>query len=422
MQIDIEGCLGLFELCRVCFKSNGASERARGRGHRGAGAGACEGVRGCGPRVQSWVSVRVIGRARVGATRRAQAGGWAGVRPAGAMPSPRPGGDGAWYHAVRRFKVVDRMTKEVSHDSVPWTQEAQLAALFATACGRCVARMPPMRAYFARRSRERGARYSSAHDAPRHIADFVRDYGVDASEAELPLAEYRTLNAFFARRLRAGLRPVADAADSQRLCCPVDGRYSCFESLGAARALWIKGRNFTVDELVGVAGATDAGRQIAALASHRLRRAAVCVARLAPTDYHRVHAPCVGRVARVVEIGGDYFPVKPVCVTSDIDVLTLNRRVVVQIDPPDEQMGPVFVVLVGAIEVGSIVLTAQVGDVLAKGDELGYFQYGGSTVCVVQRSQVHFEEDLLANSRNRSETLCRMGQPLAHNVPEPPQD
>lgn len=169
-------------------------------------------------------------------------------------------------------------------------------------------------------------------------------------------------------------------------------------------------------------GAPPAAPELATLAKRRFRLAAVTVARLAPTDYHRVHSPCKGRVAKVVHIGGEYFPVKPVAVTArGLDVLTTNRRVVVQIDPPNEQMGPIWVVLVGAIEVGSIVLDIKEGDVLEKGQEMGYFQYGGSTVVVVHRIQVCIEKDLLVNSCDLKETYCKVGQRLAHNVAQPPE-
>ena len=152
---------------------------------------------------------------------------------------------------MRRFKVLDRDTKAESHDVVPWTQEVQLAALFATWPGRLLARSSCLRAYFRRRSEAKGRRYDSAQGAKQHIQQFIKDFSVNVDESERPFSEYATLNEFFARRLKDGLRPIDAPEDDQLLCCPCDGRYSCYQSLGAVRLLWIKGRHFSIAELVG---------------------------------------------------------------------------------------------------------------------------------------------------------------------------
>lgn len=167
-----------------------------------------------------------------------------------AAPCAAPCGRSA-PEQVRRFKVLDRDTKAESHDVVPWTQEVQLAALFATWPGRLLARSSCLRAYFRRRSEAKGRRYDSAQGAKQHIQQFIKDFSVNVDESERPFSEYATLNEFFARRLKDGLRPIDAPEDDQLLCCPCDGRYSCYQSLGAVRLLWIKGRHFSIAELVG---------------------------------------------------------------------------------------------------------------------------------------------------------------------------
>lgn len=69
-------------------------------------------------------------------------------------------------------------------------------------------------------------------------------------------------------------------------------------------------------------------------------------------------------------------------------------------------------VSIGALLVGSIVMThAEPEKELEKGQEMGYFQYGGSTVIAVfPKDTVEWDADLLANSEKSVETLVVMGE------------
>ncbi len=74
-----------------------------------------------------------------------------------------------------------------------------------------------------------------------------------------------------------------------------------------------------------------------------------------------------------------------------------------------EQFGTVMVVAVGATVVGSIIHTVAVGDTVDKGQELGYFAFGGSTVLTLfQAGTVQFDEDLLRTSSLPLETLVKV--------------
>ena len=82
------------------------------------------------------------------------------------------------------------------------------------------------------------------------------------------------------------------------------------------------------------------------------------------------------------------------------------------IETPD--LGKVAVVCVGATLVGSIVLTASVGDEVQAGQEMGYFQFGGSTVVAVFREgAIDIEADLLEQSGRSVETKLFMGEHIA---------
>ena len=136
----------------------------------------------------------------------------------------------------------------------------------------------------------------------------------------------------------------------------------------------------------------------------------------ASQDYHRFHFPVSGTLGSPRDLGGKYYAVNPVVVNTECDVFTENRRSVALID--SEEFGKVAFVAVGATLVGSIVLTAQPGSTVRKGDEYGYFAYGGSTtIAVFQKGRVKFDEDILATTRKYMETLVQMGNRIGEAMP-----
>lgn len=89
-----------------------------------------------------------------------------------------------------------------------------------------------------------------------------------------------------------------------------------------------------------------------------------------------------------------------------IDVFGDNARTVVWID--SKEFGKVAVVCVGAMLVGSIIITAELGKEVKRTDEMGYFAFGGSTLIVIfQKDKISFDHDLLNNSDKALETLVR---------------
>lgn len=95
-----------------------------------------------------------------------------------------------------------------------------------------------------------------------------------------------------------------------------------------------------------------------------------------------------------MEIPGHLYTVNPIAVNSPMcNVFTENKRVRVEIRT--QHFGLVQFVAIGATAVGSINLTVTCGAQIKKGDELGYFAFGGSTcITVMQRKLVDLEQDL----------------------------
>ena len=139
----------------------------------------------------------------------------------------------------------------------------------------------------------------------------------------------------------------------------------------------------------------------------------VAVFRLAPVDYHRFHFPCdCTSEGPVRVIPGEYHSVNPIALLRRPDVYADNER---QILKCRAKFGDFWLVDVGAFGVGTIVQTFR-GDSHAKGDEKGYFKFGGSTVILVAKAgAIRFDDDLVKNSADGLETrvLCgeRIGTP-----------
>mmetsp|Transcript_26232 Transcript_26232/g.65933 ORF Transcript_26232/g.65933 Transcript_26232/m.65933 type:complete len:193 (+) Transcript_26232:1613-2191(+) len=174
-----------------------------------------------------------------------------------------------------------------------------------------------------------------------------------------------------------------------------------FESVDDATRLWIKGKHFSIKGLLG-----DADEKLAQV----FQGGSMAVFRLAPQDYHRFHFPVSGTLLSATPVPGHLYTVNPIAVNAT-DIFTVNKRTVCIIKSPI--FGKVAFVCIGATLVGSIVLTAEVGKTFAKGDEMGYFAFGGSTtIALFQGGRVAYDEDLLKHSNQSLETLVKMGTQL----------
>lgn len=169
------------------------------------------------------------------------------------------------------------------------------------------------------------------------LGTFARGVGIDLSEAELPLEDYPTLNAFFVRRLRRGARswPTDTAAAS-----PVDGVLGQLGRLRDGRAVQAKGRWYTVEDLL-----SDSEE------AARYTEGSFLTLYLSPRHYHRIHAPCTGAISKAAHLPGALLPVNAAAVAHVPNLFPRNERLVGYIDG---EMGRLALVAVGAYNVGRI--------------------------------------------------------------------
>ncbi|KAL1842640.1 hypothetical protein VTJ49DRAFT_4551 [Mycothermus thermophilus] len=242
------------------------------------------------------------------------------------------------------------------------------------------------------------------------IPKFIAFHGLDLSEVLLPLSEFKNFNEFFYRALKPGARPVSAPDNPRIIVSPADCRSVVFNRIEIATKVWIKGREFSVKRLLGSAYPEDVPRYE--------NGGALGIFRLAPQDYHRFHMPVDGVMGEPKTIAGEYYTVNPMAIRSALDVYGENVRVLVPIDSPE--FGRVMVICVGAMMVGSTVITRTAGETVKRGEELGYFKFGGSTlVLLFEPGKMVFDDDLVDNSNTALETLVRVGMSVGHAPNEP---
>lgn len=231
----------------------------------------------------------------------------------------------------------------------------------------------------------------------RTIQWFIDRYGVDMSEAAEPdPTAYPTFNAFFTRALKPGARPVAGG--DEVLVSPADGAISQLGEVTGDRVFQAKGQSFSLVELLG----GDPQR------AEPFAEGAFATIYLAPRDYHRIHMPVAGQLREMIHVPGRLFSVNPATAANVPNLFARNERVVCLFDTA---AGPLALVLVGAMIVGSVettwagVVVPGSGPVtecryqddkairFAKGEEMGRFRLGSTVIMVMPKGRVHWNRD-----------------------------
>jgi phosphatidylserine decarboxylase len=215
---------------------------------------------------------------------------------------------------------------------------------------------------------------------------YVRAYRVDMDECQPQEGAYQSFDQFFTRQLKPGQRAIC--SNAREIASPADGKIEAIGPIDLEGTLLVKKQMYRVDELIG--DAADA---------ERYRGGQFAIVYLSPRDYHRVHAPVDGAMIRVRSMPGDLFPVNSIGERHVPSLFSKNRRVAMVIDTP--ALGRVTVVMVGAIIVGRITVSAVPGDdvplgdhvieppmPVRKGDEIGVFHLGSTAIVFAERGVV----------------------------------
>ncbi len=220
------------------------------------------------------------------------------------------------------------------------------------------------------------------------VKGFAKLFGVKLHEVKEPLESFQSIQSFFIRELKDGVRFFPDAPGV--LGSPCDGTWGMSGRVENGQMLQIKGRPYSLEKLLGGEVVVEG-----------LEGATFSTLYLSPKDYHRFHAPMDLCIQRAWYLPGYLWPVNGAAVRGVEELFAVNERIVIEVSSPAKPDAKMWIVAVGATNVGKIVLgfTDLTSNKpqrkqemqewheepipLKKGDYLGHFCFGSTLVLVM---------------------------------------
>jgi phosphatidylserine decarboxylase len=206
-------------------------------------------------------------------------------------------------------------------------------------------------------------------------------------DPEHPHWGFTSWNDFFTRRFKEDARPVAEPDDDSVIVSACESTpYAIKTGVQRRDRFWLKSQPYSLEDML----AKDESAE-------KFVGGTVYQAFLSATDYHRWHAPVAGTIVRAFVQDGTYYseadsegPASVEPTNSQGYITHVATRAIILIEADDPAVGLLAFVPVGMVEVSSCMIAPAItpGHHVAKGDELGHFQFGGSTHCLVFRPGV----------------------------------
>lgn len=233
------------------------------------------------------------------------------------------------------------------------------------------------------------------------IQPFIKEYGVDVETFKEGVESFNTFNEFFYRELKAEARPINGGEEV--VVFPADGRHMGFQNVNELNGVFVKNQRFDIGGLLG-----DKAE------AKKYKEGTFILSRLCPVDYHRFHFPVEGVAEESKILNGNLYSVNPMALRQNLKILSENKRSKTIINT--KSFGRVIMLEIGATCVGSIIQTYKTGGV-AKGEEKGYFKFGGSsTIILFEPGKVKLSEDLREQSAQGRELYAMMGDNMAELI------
>ena len=227
---------------------------------------------------------------------------------------------------------------------------------------------------------------------------------------------FASWNDFFARRFKPGKRPIAEPDDDKVIVNACESTpYALKTNVKREDRFWVKAQPYSLHDML--AGDESADQFVGGT---------VYQAYLDAHNYHRWHSPVSGTVRKAFVREGTYFSeVEAETEGSDPDGMKRSQgylahvatRAIIQIEADDPAIGLVCLMPVGMVEVSSCIINPQIrpGHRVKKGDEVGYFQFGGSTYCLIFRpgAIAGFVPDALPQNDDPEPRLVLVGARIA---------
>lgn len=239
----------------------------------------------------------------------------------------------------------------------------------------------------------------------KEIIPFIERFGINTGEILLPLDQFKNFNEFFYRQLKQGARPVPE--DENAIVFPADARHMGWKDASEIQDVFVKNQQFDLSALLD-------SKELADLYA----KGSIVLSRLCPVDYHRFHFPCDGTPGAPRLISGSLVSVSPYALRKHLSWLWSNKRALTIIET--KKLGKVAMLEVGATNMGSIIQTYAPLKTVQRGDEKGYFAFGGSTVMTFfEPGKIQLSPDLLAATARQMELYAHQGDAMGQVVITP---
>lgn len=234
------------------------------------------------------------------------------------------------------------------------------------------------------------------------IASFVDNFNIDMTMAKKKVNEFSSFNDFFIRELTPEARPINK--EESILISPGDGRITAYENIDLDNLVQIKGFTYSLKELINDDAVSD-----------KYKNGICIILRLCPTDYHRFHFVDSGIPFENHYIKGYYYSVNPIALKNVSKLFCQNKREWSLFK--SDNFKDILHIEVGATCVGSIIQTYNANTHVNKGDEKGYFKFGGSTtILFFEKDAVKIDSDILEQSKLGFECKVQLGEDIGTKV------
>ncbi len=300
----------------------------------------------------------------------------------------------------------------------------------------------------------------SQKDIPKYIKEYNVDWTVaeecqDIDNVNDCANKFDSKNDFFIRKVSSDYfnKYMHKNITDSKIISPAECRCVIYDSESKAKNIWIKGDRFSVKSLLNLEQHEQLGYVDTVLSAFNLgsekryrltkinselvnrlsklgvdsnelltKNISVIISRLAPQDYHRFHSPVSGKILHIDDVNGNYYSVQPAVVNSKTNVFGRNKRVNVWIKTL--AFGIVVMSIIGATCVGTISLTLPnnidtpvsheklIGLNIKHGQQLGFFEFGGSTIVTVVFGDVVWCPKILDLSEKKIESYVHVGEYL----------
>lgn len=234
------------------------------------------------------------------------------------------------------------------------------------------------------------------------IKPFVNNFNIDMNESLKSINQFKSFNDFFTRKLKSNSRTIW--GNKNILISPADSRVLAFQNIDVNKIIQVKGSDYSFKELLNSDKLCE-----------KYKYGSCIIFRLCPTDYHRFHFIDSGICTESNKINGCYYSVNPIALQNIPSLFCKNKREWSILK--SNNFGDILYIEVGATCVGTIVQTYTSNKKVSKGQEKGYFKFGGSTVMLFfEKNKISIDEDIIKQSNLGYESKVLIGEKIGLKI------